>query len=71
VRRVIIVDNSPHSYLFHPENAIPVLSWINDPNDNELLELLPLLEDLARAADVIPILANAKITGYRRPYPKK
>jgi Dullard-like phosphatase family protein len=67
VRRVIIIDNSPHSYLFHPENAIPVLSWINDPNDNELLELLPLLDELARAANVIPILANAKITGYRRP----
>ncbi|EEA08485.1 NLI interacting factor-like phosphatase family protein [Cryptosporidium muris RN66] len=40
---VIIIDNSPISYLFQPENAIPITSWFNDKNDTELYDLLPLL----------------------------
>ncbi|KAI2508460.1 phosphatase [Fragilaria crotonensis] len=32
----IIVDNSPNSYVFHPENAIDCSSFIDDPNDREL-----------------------------------
>ncbi|KAL7067268.1 NLI interacting factor-like phosphatase family protein [Cryptosporidium serpentis] len=45
---VIIIDNSPISYLFQPENAIPITSWFNDKNDTELYDLLPLLSILAR-----------------------
>ena len=36
LRRVIIVDNSPHVYDWHPENAIGCTDFINDPNDREL-----------------------------------
>lgn len=32
----IIVDNSPSSYIFHPENAIDCSSFIDDPMDMEL-----------------------------------
>ncbi len=35
----IIVDNSPASYLFQPENAIPCESFIENPADRELLEM--------------------------------
>ncbi|KAK9475903.1 HAD-like domain-containing protein [Lipomyces japonicus] len=44
---VIILDNSPASYVFHPQHAIPVSSWFSDVHDNELLDLIPFLEDLA------------------------
>lgn len=27
----IIIDNSPASYVFHPNNAVPISSWFNDP----------------------------------------
>ncbi|EEB95933.1 hypothetical protein MPER_05021, partial [Moniliophthora perniciosa FA553] len=27
----IILDNSPASYIFHTNNAVPVSSWFNDP----------------------------------------
>lgn len=47
LEKVLIIDNSPASYAFHPENAIPVPTWFDDPHDNELLKLLPLLEELA------------------------
>ena len=44
---VIILDNSPASYLFHPSNAVPITSWFSDAGDQELLDLIPFLEDLA------------------------
>ncbi|CUS22231.1 LAQU0S05e00650g1_1 [Lachancea quebecensis] len=45
---LIILDNSPASYIFHPQHAIPISSWFSDVHDNELLDILPLLEDLAQ-----------------------
>ncbi|KAJ1567709.1 E3 SUMO-protein ligase SIZ2 [Cladochytrium tenue] len=55
---VVILDNSPASYIFHPSNAIPISSWFSDPNDTELLDLIPFLEDLRLVADVTTVLAN-------------
>ncbi|KAK9762486.1 hypothetical protein K7432_011718 [Basidiobolus ranarum] len=56
LRQVIILDNSPASYIFHPTNAVPVSSWFNDPHDTELLDLVPLLEDLQDVEDVTVLL---------------
>ncbi|KAJ5341481.1 General stress response phosphoprotein phosphatase Psr1/2 [Penicillium brevicompactum] len=47
LKETIIIDNSPTSYIFHPEHAIPISSWFSDAHDNELLDLIPVLEDLA------------------------
>lgn len=48
----IIIDNSPTSYMLQPECALPILSWYDDPRDNALLELIPLLIQLAKVEDV-------------------
>eukprot|EP01121_Diplochlamys_sp_Union-15-3_P006035 TRINITY_DN1646_c0_g2_i1.p1 TRINITY_DN1646_c0_g2~~TRINITY_DN1646_c0_g2_i1.p1 ORF type:complete len:266 (-),score=31.18 TRINITY_DN1646_c0_g2_i1:115-912(-) len=56
LKKTIIIDNSPYSYAFHPQNAIPVESWFDDKNDRELLELLPFLEEAAKCDDVIKFL---------------
>lgn len=53
---IIIIDNSPTSYLFQPENAFPCISWYEDKNDRELLEFMPILEKLAYVKDVRQIL---------------
>lgn len=45
---IIILDNSPASYIFHPQHAIPISSWFSDAHDNELLDIIPFLEDLAK-----------------------
>ena len=45
----IIIDNSPASYIFHPQHSIPISSWFSDTHDNELLDLLPFLEDISKA----------------------
>jgi len=54
----IIVDNSPHSYVFQPDNAVPVSTFIDDPADTELLQILPLLLAVERVPDVRPHLAH-------------
>ncbi|XP_062314750.1 carboxy-terminal domain RNA polymerase II polypeptide A small phosphatase 2 [Osmerus eperlanus] len=52
LHKTLILDNSPASYIFHPENAVPVVSWFDDVEDAELLHLLPVFEDLSQAEDV-------------------
>jgi carboxy-terminal domain RNA polymerase II polypeptide A small phosphatase len=52
----IILDNSPASYIFHPNNAVPVSSWFNDPHDTELTDLCPFLADLSPVDDVRGVL---------------
>lgn len=55
--KVMILDNSPLSYIFHEDNAIPIEGWINDPTDNDLLHLIPMLEALQYVTDVRALLA--------------
>lgn len=54
--RVAILDNSPVAYFFQPRNAIPILSWFDDPSDQGLLELLPMLGNLASCRSVYDVL---------------
>ncbi len=48
----IIVDNSPHSYVFQPANAVPIETFIDDMEDQALLELLPQLLQVCDVDDV-------------------
>ena len=56
LKKVIIIDNSPISYMFHPTNAVPISSWFNDSNDVELLDLIPFLEELTLVDNVMTAL---------------
>ncbi|MFT7807942.1 putative phosphatase PSR2 isoform X1 [Arapaima gigas] len=58
LNKVIIVDNSPASYIFHPDNAVPVASWFNDMSDTQLLDLIPFFERLSKAEDVYTVLKH-------------
>lgn len=55
--KVMILDNSPLSYMFHQDNAIPIQGWISDPTDSDLLHLVPFLEGLQYVSDVRALLA--------------
>ncbi|ACO61135.1 predicted protein, partial [Micromonas commoda] len=46
LERTIILDNSPHSYAFQPQNALPISSFIDDPTDCDLLDAVPVLVEL-------------------------
>lgn len=56
LKSVIIIDNSPTCYMFHPQNAIPITSWFDDSQDTELLSILPFLDQLKTTSDVRTIL---------------
>ena len=49
LQRTIIIDNSPASYYFQPENAVPVTSWFDDQNDRLLKDIIPDMERIAHA----------------------
>ena len=54
--KIIIVDNSPASYLFQPQNAIGISSFIDDPADTELIHCQHFLEKIHSASDVVEVL---------------
>jgi RNA polymerase II subunit A small phosphatase-like protein len=59
LQRIIIVDNSPASYIFHPDNAVPVISWFDDMTDSELLDLIPFFEKLSNVENIYTVLCNS------------
>jgi len=65
INTIMILDNSPHSFFFNPENAIPCESWFSEQSDRELLDLIPILEQLAdpQVTDVRLKLQELGISG--------
>lgn len=57
--KVRLSTNTPRmaSDRLNVENAIPIEGWINDPTDNDLLHLIPILEALQYVIDVRAVLA--------------
>lgn len=63
---VFIVDNSPGAYKLYPENGIPIKSWLSDPTDVGLLNLLPILDALRFSSDVRSVLRRNVHTAMHR-----
>lgn len=63
LKNTIIIDNSPSSYLFHNENAVPVESWFDDEADTELDDLIPFLKELSKVDNVRTYLQARKKDG--------
>lgn len=55
--QICILDNSPISYLYNQDNAIPIDGWTSDPDDTALLDLLPFFDALRLCHDVRSILS--------------
>mmetsp|Transcript_9115 Transcript_9115/g.10948 ORF Transcript_9115/g.10948 Transcript_9115/m.10948 type:complete len:365 (+) Transcript_9115:53-1147(+) len=56
--KTVLVDNSPHAFGYQIDNGIPIESWYDDPNDNELLKLADFLTRIQNVDDVRPIVRN-------------
>jgi len=54
----VALDTDPSHYMTHPENAIVLPKWKGDPNDKDLVAMIPFLESIAiyKPTDVRPIL---------------
>ena len=52
IKDVIIVDNSPLAYAFDSDNGLPIKTWFDDPEDNELNKLKPILKYMSELKDV-------------------
>lgn len=57
---MLILDNSPASYIFHPDNAIACQSWFDDAHDTELRDLIPFFERLASVDSVYTVLKQGQ-----------
>ncbi|XP_078408837.1 carboxy-terminal domain RNA polymerase II polypeptide A small phosphatase 1-like isoform X2 [Cetorhinus maximus] len=60
LNKLIIIDNSPASYVFHPNNAVPIASWFDDMSDTELLDLIPFFERLSKEENIFTLLQEHK-----------
>ena len=58
LKDTIIIDNSPNSYAFQVENAIPITSWYNDKNDTALYTLATILSKMSKVDDVRPSISK-------------
>jgi len=52
LERVVIVDNAVYSFGYQLDNGIPIISWVEDRQDRELLNLVDYMKLLAAAEDI-------------------
>jgi len=64
LKNVIIIDNSSTSYMLQPRNAVPIRSWFDDPDDEELIHLADTLEDMARVPSSTGVIGCLKELQY-------
>eukprot|EP00457_Paulinella_chromatophora_P001597 gb/GEZN01001599.1/.p1 GENE.gb/GEZN01001599.1/~~gb/GEZN01001599.1/.p1 ORF type:complete len:436 (+),score=46.19 gb/GEZN01001599.1/:252-1559(+) len=58
LHRVALMDNSVLAFGYQVDNGIPIQSWLDDPQDKELLNMLPFLETMKDLDDVRPLIRN-------------
>jgi len=58
LKRCVIIDNSPAAYSLHPCNAVPIDTWIDDPHDTQLRDLIPFLTALHTLDDCRLLLSR-------------
>lgn len=54
--KILIVDNSIQAFAFQLDNGVPIVSWLGDPHDRELVKVAEFLIPLAEIQDVRPVI---------------
>lgn len=66
---MILTPNHPTPYdliIRNPANGIPIEGWTNDPSDEALLDLLPVLDSLRFTSDVRRVLGLRSAVAHHR-----
>lgn len=69
IEDIILLDNSPNSYYYQPENGLPISNWYDSPTDRELFNYIEILEALAFVPDVrkhLPQLVDRDQLDYQK-----
>ncbi|OQR79935.1 phosphatase PSR1-like [Tropilaelaps mercedesae] len=66
LNRVVLVDNHPASYMAHYDNGIPIYSYLGQPDDTGLKDLLSFLLLIRDTDDVIPCVQKYGIWWRRK-----
>ncbi|KAH8148454.1 uncharacterized protein LAJ45_07556 [Morchella importuna] len=58
--KVIMLETNPDAWAMNPNNTIKMKPWTGDPNDKELVKLIPFLEYIAAMgiSDVRPVIED-------------
>merc|ERR1719159_1408539 len=54
LNRTLIIDNVQENFMLQPNNGIFILTWCEDPQDNALFALTPLLDELITTKCTVP-----------------
>ena len=49
---IVIVDNAAYSFAYQVDNGIPIISWHDDREDRELMNLIDYLKSLVDVGDI-------------------
>jgi Dullard-like phosphatase family protein len=58
LERTLIIDNVQENFMMQPNNGIFIATWYDDPQDQALYELVPLLEELITTRAKVPEILN-------------
>jgi len=65
LKNQVFIDNAPKSYLFQPNNAVPITSWFDDMNDTELKDIIPVLNTTLLEVDDVRSVLDANNKSFR------
>ena len=51
-------------YVFQPDNAVPIGTFIDNMEDRELMDILPVLLAVEKVADVRQARARVRVIGF-------
>ncbi|EFJ23145.1 hypothetical protein SELMODRAFT_103542 [Selaginella moellendorffii] len=66
MERVVIVDDSESKCVWNLDNWVRVSSFWDNPDDRELLDLVPFLLGLAKVEDVRPVVRKWRLQNFRK-----